>query len=171
MIRTPGDSNEPWRCGRTRDAQCREGAASDGAKTMTAAQIARRARVSPHTVRYYTRLGLLTPHRDPANRYRLYSANDGQRVRFARRAQCLGYTLADVARILRAADGDPLALRAAHKVIATHLQQSRRAVDALAWFDAVLHNNSSAWLASQMGVPDSAAIEQLVAAAGAELPE
>lgn len=67
---------------------------------MYVRDLARKAEVSPHVVRYYTEIGLLTPDRDPANAYRVYKPNDVHRLRFIRRARWLGFTLNDVKAIL-----------------------------------------------------------------------
>jgi len=171
VIQIPRDSNAHAWDESANDGTPRGQDVSVRTRAMTAARIGRRAGVSAHTVRYYTRQGLLSPRRDPRNRYCLYDDSDCQRIRFARRAQCLGYTLADIGCILRAADGDASELGAAQKVIAEHLAQTRHAVDALAWFDAVLADGSRSWLRSLRGAPDSSALERLVQTAGAALPD
>lgn len=71
---------------------------------MKVSELARSAGVSADTVRFYTRAGLLHPTRDPGNGYQLYTAADLQRLRFARKARQLGFSLADVTAILRDAD-------------------------------------------------------------------
>ncbi len=67
-------------------------------------ELAKRANVPAHVIRYYTQIGLLIPNRDPSNRYREYSDSDVQRVNFVRRARLLGFTLQDVKTILGDAD-------------------------------------------------------------------
>jgi DNA-binding transcriptional MerR regulator len=71
---------------------------------MLVKELAERTGVSGEVVRYYTRLGLLRPARDTANRYRRYSRADLLRLNFIRRAKTLGYTLGEIRRILRASD-------------------------------------------------------------------
>ncbi len=61
--------------------------------------VARRVGVTPTTVRYYARVGLLRPAREPENEYRIFSGTDVHRVRFIRQAQSLGLTLADIGEI------------------------------------------------------------------------
>jgi len=39
---------------------------------MTVSDLAKKSGATPDAVRYYTRMGLLRPERDPINRYRLY---------------------------------------------------------------------------------------------------
>jgi len=40
---------------------------------MHVKELAKRANVPAHVIRYYTKIGLLRPNRDPSNRYREYS--------------------------------------------------------------------------------------------------
>lgn len=71
---------------------------------MKVAQLARAAGVSSDTVRFYTREGLLKPARDPDNGYQEYGSDDLSRLRFARKARQIGFTLREVAEILQQAD-------------------------------------------------------------------
>jgi Hg(II)-responsive transcriptional regulator len=69
--------------------------------------LAARAAVNPQTLRYYERRGLLAaPVRSPAG-YRAYPAEAVRRVRFIKRAQELGFTLAEVESLLHLAEGGP----------------------------------------------------------------
>lgn len=67
-------------------------------------ELAKQSGVPAHVVRYYTQIGLLTPTREPKNRYRDYTMSDVYRVKFIRRAKWLGFTLRDVKAILADAD-------------------------------------------------------------------
>ncbi len=71
---------------------------------MTISELADRAGVKVSTVRYYERRGLLpTPDRSPGG-YRLYDEEDVRRVRFLRRGQGLGFTLAELATFVAVSD-------------------------------------------------------------------
>lgn len=67
---------------------------------MTIGALARREGLAPETLRYYERLGLITPSRRSASNYRLYGLEAGCRLRFIRRAQALGFSLADIGELL-----------------------------------------------------------------------
>jgi len=71
---------------------------------LQVAELARRARVTPATVRYYARIGLLHPCRDDHNGYRRFDLEDLRRVVFIRKAQALGLTISDVRAILATAE-------------------------------------------------------------------
>jgi MerR family transcriptional regulator, mercuric resistance operon regulatory protein len=69
--------------------------------------VASRAGVNPQTLRYYERRGLLAaPSRSPGG-YRAYPPKSMRRVRFIKRAQDLGFTLAEVESLLQLAEGGP----------------------------------------------------------------
>lgn len=64
------------------------------------ADLAKEARVTPATIRYYSRAGLLHANRDPDNDYRYFSPADVKRVQFIRKAQELGLKITDIKSIL-----------------------------------------------------------------------
>ena len=72
---------------------------------LTIAEFAASAGVGVETIRFYQRRGLLPspPRRDGA--IRRYGAADVQRLRFIRSAQSLGFSLDQVAELLRLEDG------------------------------------------------------------------
>jgi DNA-binding transcriptional MerR regulator len=72
-------------------------------KPRNIGELAKAAAVATSTVRYYERTGLLRPSgRTPSN-YRLYTQEDVHRLRFIRAARSTGFTLDDVAELLRPA--------------------------------------------------------------------
>jgi DNA-binding transcriptional MerR regulator len=74
---------------------------------MRTSEVAARARVNPQTLRYYERRGLLPEPERSASGYRAYSSQAVQIVRFIKRAQDLGFALADIESLLHLAEGGP----------------------------------------------------------------
>lgn len=70
-------------------------------QTLTIGVLAKQADVGAGTLRYYERLGLLSPAGRSGAGYRLYHATDLQRLRFIRRAQQLGFSLEQIALLLK----------------------------------------------------------------------
>lgn len=68
---------------------------------LTIGKLAERAGVNVETIRYYQRRGLLDEPKKPIGGYRRYSLDMAKRVRFIKRAQTLGFTLEEVAGLLR----------------------------------------------------------------------
>lgn len=67
---------------------------------MTVKALADRVGVSPHTVRYYARIGLLAPSRRRRGGYREFDESDVHVLEFVPRAQALGFTLDEVMTIV-----------------------------------------------------------------------
>lgn len=68
-------------------------------------QVAARAGVTPATIRYYERQGLLPPPERTRSGYRKYSADAVEQLQFIQRGKALGLRLADVREVLAIADG------------------------------------------------------------------
>ncbi len=66
-------------------------------------ELARLVGTTTKTVRYYERLGLLRPVQRGDNRYRLYDEGHVQQLRFIRRTQRLGLTLAEIGQLMELA--------------------------------------------------------------------
>lgn len=67
---------------------------------LTTGEVAEHAGVNIQTVRYYERRGLLPEPPRLASGYRQYDADHVSRIRFIKRAQELGFTLAEVEELL-----------------------------------------------------------------------
>ena len=67
---------------------------------MTIGQVAKAAGVGVETIRFYERKKLITQPRRSTTGYRTYDQQIAQRVRFIRRAQELGFSLAEVRQLL-----------------------------------------------------------------------
>ena len=68
--------------------------------TMTIGRVAEAAGVNVETVRFYQRLGLLAEPTRPPGGVRRYGREFVSRLRFVKRAQQLGFSLAEVQRLL-----------------------------------------------------------------------
>ena len=87
---------------------------------MTISGLARAAGVNVETVRFYQRIGLLPAPEKPAGGIRRYSDGDVARLRFIKRAQDLGFALAEVRQLL--ALEDPRSCDAARTLAAQKLK-------------------------------------------------
>ncbi len=72
---------------------------------MTIGRLALEAGVNVETIRFYQRRGLLEEPRKPFRGHRAYSSGAAKRIRFIKRAQSMGFSLDEVAELLRL-DGD-----------------------------------------------------------------
>src|SRR4051794_37191114 len=69
-------------------------------ETLTIGQLAKRVGVNLETIRYYEREGLIPPPPRKSSGHRAYSASAVSRVRFIKRAQELGFSLAEIRELL-----------------------------------------------------------------------
>lgn len=68
---------------------------------LTVGKIAQQAGVNLQTVLYYERRRLLSPARRSDSGYRLYAPETVRVIRFIKNAQALGFTLDEIAKLLR----------------------------------------------------------------------
>lgn len=90
---------------------------------MRTHEVAERAGVNAQTLRYYERRGILPdPPRSQAG-YRDYPASAVQVLRFVKRSQELGFTLAEVEGLLELAEGGPDSCQAARALAEGHIAE------------------------------------------------
>jgi len=71
---------------------------------LRSGELARLAGVSPDTLRHYERLGILPVSERTSGGYRLFPPSSIERVHLAQRALQLGFSLSEIAEILRTRD-------------------------------------------------------------------
>ncbi len=89
---------------------------------LRSGELARLAGVSTDTLRHYERKGLLSPRRS-RNGYREYTAQMLDRVRLIRRAISIGFTIDELAAILKARDKGNAPCRQVHKMAQEKLEE------------------------------------------------
>jgi MerR family mercuric resistance operon transcriptional regulator len=107
-------------------------------RDLTIGKVARAAGVNVETVRYYQRSGLVPEPPRPARSVRRYSEQTVARLRFIKRAQELGFTLAEIRRLL--ALGDPQSCGKARALAADKLALVRSRIADLERMRAVLES-------------------------------
>jgi DNA-binding transcriptional MerR regulator len=129
---------------------------------MTVTQVARQANVSPHTVRYYTRIGLLRPARRRDNGYKEFNTRELDRLKFIRRAQRLGFTLAEIQEILRRAARHESPCPLVRQIVAKRIQESRAVLDEVSALVSRMERALAVWATMKDGVPDGNAVCKLI---------
>jgi DNA-binding transcriptional MerR regulator len=94
---------------------------------FTIGELASRVAVSADTVRYYEKQGLLRPETRSEGGYRLYGENAIRRLQFIKQAQHCGFSLAEVAELLKL-QGEPEARcdDVRHRAVAKKLELERK---------------------------------------------
>ena len=88
--------------------------------------------VSPDTLRHYERLKLIAAPRRTSGNYRLYPPDTEDRVRLIRRALVVGFSLPELARILKVRDEGGAPCRQAKRLLEQKLSQVERQITDLA---------------------------------------
>jgi len=133
---------------------------------ITVKRLAERAEVTPDAVRHYVRIGLLTPERDPRNRYKRFTDTDVRRLRFIRQAKSLGYTLAEIAEIFTHAERGRSPCPRVRELIGRRIAENRKLVDELGALQTRMEKALDRWKDMPDGVPDGDSICHLIESEG-----
>lgn len=136
---------------------------------MTVTELSRRSDVPPHVVRYYSRIGLLEPARDPENGYKLFSRTDAKRVQFIRRAQSLGYSLEEIRRFLAISAKGKSVCREVRAILQQNLDETRAKLEELRALQRRMERALKLWEELPDSKPDDAHVCRLIDDATATL--
>lgn len=129
---------------------------------MRVKELADRAGVASHVIRYYSRLGLLRPRREHANGYRVFTDADVHRVRFIRRARWLGFSLEDVALMLADADRGESPCPEVRRLIAERARENRRRLEVLTSLQQRMESAIDCWSRMPDRLPDHRSLCHLI---------
>jgi len=99
--------------------------------SLTVTDLANRSGATPHAVRYYTRMGLLRPKRNPGNGYRLYRDREVGWLRFIQQAKRLGYTLNEILEIMYDSDQGKSPCPRVREILNKRIDENRRQLEEL----------------------------------------
>lgn len=100
--------------------------------------LSKRTDTNIETVRYYEHVGLLPAPARSAGGYRLYGTHHLKRLRFIRRARALGFSLAEVRKLLTLADQRRRPCSEVRVVAAAHLEDVKGKIADLRRMERVL---------------------------------
>lgn len=129
---------------------------------MKVKDIAEAAGVNPDTVRFYTRENLLKPTRNPDNNYQQFDAEDLRRLRFARKARQLGFSLPEIRQILDQADDHHSPCPMVRDVFQHRLAEVEREIQELQQLRKRMTTALAAWQDMPDGTPDGHTICRLI---------
>jgi DNA-binding transcriptional MerR regulator len=113
------------------DTTIKKVSATPVSKILRSGQLARECGVSTDTLRHYERVGVLSKPRRTQAGYRQYSPEAVKRVRLVRRALGMGFTLEELARILKVRDSGGAPCREVRSLAKTKLDQVSRKIEDL----------------------------------------
>lgn len=105
---------------------------------MRIGELAENTGVHIETIRFYERVGIISPPVRAANNYRIYDDAHQRRLRFVRRARDLGFSLDEVRTLLRMIDGGDYSCEQVRELGVDHLEAVRRRIADLRRMEGVL---------------------------------
>jgi len=106
--------------------------------SLAIGEVSRISGCKVETIRYYERIGLLSPPPRTAGRHRLYFRDHVKRLVFIRRARDLGFSLDEIRSLLGlSGDGAPNC-EAVREITLAHARDIRRKIDDLERMDRAL---------------------------------
>jgi len=128
----------------------------------TVTELARQCATTPHAVRYYTRVGLLRPKKNPDNGYRLYKVAEVSWLKFVRQAKSLGYTLNEIKEIMHDVDDDASPCPRVREILAKRITENRQHLDALMTLQTRMEQALVQWADMPDGIPDGHSVCHLI---------
>lgn len=120
---------------------------------MTVVELEKASGVPSHVIRYYTRVGLLKPDRNPVNGYKLFSARHLSRLAFIRQAKSLGYSLKEIMEINQHAKKGKSPCPRVREIIENRISENRKKLDSLMELQARMEKAVRGWKRLPDGVP------------------
>lgn len=112
---------------------------------MTVEDLSRRCGVAADTVRYYTRIELLRPHRHPGNGYRLFDEGHVRQLAFIGIAKQLGFSLAEIRRLIEASQQGTPTGGIARSIVESRVVEIREQIDSLRDLQTRMEYALSVW--------------------------
>jgi DNA-binding transcriptional MerR regulator len=129
---------------------------------MTGSVLAKRAEVPLFTVRYYTRIGLLKPSRQPSNGYKIYKPSDATRLRFIVAAKELGFTLAEISHILDEAKHGNSPCPMVREIVERRIEENRRKIEELKQLQKKMKRALTDWAEMENSMPNGESVCHLI---------
>lgn len=129
---------------------------------MTGSVLAKKADVPLFTVRYYTRIGLLKPSRQPSNNYKIYKPSDATRLRFIVAAKELGFTLAEISQILDEAKHGNSPCPMVREIVERRIEENRQKIEELKQLQKKMKRALTDWSEMADSMPNGDSVCHLI---------
>lgn len=129
---------------------------------MRVNELAKKVGVTPDTVRYYTRIGLLTPTKNIENGYKNYTSTDQKRLGFILKARHLGFAVSEIEEIINLSDKGTSPCCRAREIIHKHIDETAQKIDELSRLRACMQKASDTWKTMPDSVPDGDSVCDLI---------
>lgn len=125
---------------------------------MRVSELAKELNTTPDTVRYYTRIGVISPTKNVENGYKSYGHSEQQRLEFILSARQLGFSVIEIKEILAEADNGHAACPLVREIVQHRLKETEKQFQAALLLREKLRNAISDWQSK----PDKAPTGEII---------
>jgi DNA-binding transcriptional MerR regulator len=125
---------------------------------MLTSEIARLVGVTPETVRFYTRKGLLTATKDPSNGYKIYKPSEVERLRFISHARNIGFSLGQIEEIIAFSQQGNSPCPKVRKMLSDKISEAKKKIEEYQRHLALMEETYAEWEHEPDMVPNGNAI-------------
>ncbi|RDL46045.1 MerR family transcriptional regulator [Marinomonas piezotolerans] len=125
---------------------------------MKVSDLAKTAKVTPETVRHYSRQGLIHAQRNAQNGYQEFDNVALQRVRFIQQARTLGFSLKQIAQIFEQSDSGDSPCPMVRDLLRQKVPETQKKIADLQAHLIKMEAALTAWEAMEDGVPNGHSI-------------
>jgi len=129
---------------------------------MTVTELAKQSGATPHAVRYYTRMGLFTPSRNPDNGYQQYKPSEVNWMHFTRQAKGLGYTLHEIQEIMQDRDEGQSPCPKVREILQRRIKENQQQLQELLALQERMETALEQWSGMLDGTPDGHSVCHLI---------
>lgn len=129
---------------------------------MRVTELANALNTTPDTVRYYTKIGLITPIKSPSNGYKTYGEKVQQRLKFILSARQLDFSVEEIKNILIESDKGHTACPLVREIVERHLTETEKQFQATLLLREKLRNAIDDWQSKPNKAPTGHMICHLI---------
>ena len=130
--------------------------------SLTLGKTAKQVGMSEHTIRYYIKLGLIFPQRNPDNHYYLFCDKDIEKLHFIKKAKFLNFTLQQIKEILIDAESGKSTCPKVRAYLKNHIAQNKAKIAELQTLQNRMEETYLLWEKQENGMPSSGSVCKLI---------
>ena len=129
---------------------------------MRVNELSEKLSITPDTVRYYTRIGLLSPRKSLENGYKNYSPDDEKRLVFILKARNLGFSVAEVQEIIAVSETGASPCCKVREMVFKHMEETLVKIEELQRLHNHMKNATERWETMPDSMPDGDSVCDLI---------
>ena len=129
---------------------------------MRVNELAEKLNITPDTVRYYTRIGLLSPSKSLENGYKNYSPDDEKRLVFILKSRNLGFSISEVQEIISMSETGASPCCKVRVMVLKHLEDTSDKIKALQRLYGHMKSATERWETMPDSMPDGNSVCDLI---------